>query len=144
MLRLESIEFGTREACQHCWISETTSRGYDVKQLSRDDVDFITAGECDIFKLRMHRDAEICRQSPGRGCPDQRENFSSGQRWIDRRGIALQRKLNVNGRTGALVIFDFRLSERRLIVNAPVNRARALVNEAACHKLGVQMRRIGV
>ena len=59
MLRFESIEFGTRETREHLWISETTSRGYDVKQLSRDNVDFITAGERDVFKITMHRNAEI-------------------------------------------------------------------------------------
>src|SRR5437764_4695205 len=61
VLRFESIEFGTREARQYLWIGETTSRGYAVKQLSRDNVDFITAGERDVFKIRMHRNAEIRR-----------------------------------------------------------------------------------
>src|SRR5439155_23597467 len=82
-------------------------------------------------------------QSPGRGCPDQRENFSSDQRWINLSGIALKRKLNVNRRTGVLVIFNFRFSQRGLIVDAPVDRTRTFVNEAALDKVREQSRRLG-
>ena len=42
-----------------------------------------------------------------------------------------------------LVIFNFRLSQRRLIVDAPVDRTRTFVNEATFDKVREQSRRLG-
>ena len=42
-----------------------------------------------------------------------------------------------------LVVLNFRFSECRLVVNAPVNRARAFVDEAALDKTREQTRRLG-
>src|SRR5437016_5664390 len=89
----------------------------------------------------MHRDAEIRGQGPWRGGPDQREYFTASERRIDQRRIAFQRKLNVDGRTGMLLVFDFRFRERRLIVNAPVHGTGAFVNETSLYEAREQPRR---
>ena len=64
------------------------------------------------------------------------------QRRIDRRGIATQRKLHVNGRARVLVVFHFRFCERRLVLDAPVNRARAFVDVAALDEAREHARRL--
>ena len=44
------------------------------------------------------------------------------------RRIATQRKLHVDRRARVLVVFNLRFRERRLVLDAPVNRARAFVD----------------
>src|SRR6185503_16399665 len=87
-----------------------------------------------VFKIRMNGDAEVCRQRPGRRGPDQHENFSTSERRIDERRIALQRKLHVDRWARVLMIFNFSFRERRLVLDAPVNRTRAFVNPATFDK----------
>ena len=82
----------------------------------------------------MHCDAQVRRQGPRRGGPDQHEYFASCEGRINLCRIACQRKLYINRRARVLVVLDFRFSERRLIVNAPVDGPRALVNETALNK----------
>ena len=84
--------------------------------------------ECGVFKIRMNCDPEIRRQRPGRRGPDQHKNFSPGECRIDQRRIALQRKLHVDRRARVLVIFNLSFRKRSLVLETPVNRARAFVN----------------
>ena len=56
-------------------------------------------------------------------------------------GSLRKRKLHVNRRTRVLVVFDFGFGQRRLIVNAPVDRPRAFVDVATLDEASKQPRR---
>src|SRR5215217_1687111 len=76
----------------------------------------------------MNSDAEVCRQRPGRRGPDHYEDFSPGECRIDQSRIALQGKLHIDRWTRVLVIFNFGFGERRLVLEAPVNRPCSFVD----------------
>src|SRR5882724_449894 len=105
MPTLEFVQLRSRKACEHFWsnafavgiaFTQTTFRGYRIKQLRRDDIHFIAVFKSRILKIRMHRDAEVGGKRPGRGSPDHYEDLASGQRRIYQGRIAAQRKLHID------------------------------------------------
>ncbi len=91
----------------------------------------------------MDSDAQVRRQGPRRGRPDQHKDFAARQRRIDQCRITGKRKLHIDRRAGVLVIFNFSFSQRGLVVYAPVDGAGAFVNEAAFDEAGKQPSRLG-
>ena len=114
----EPVQLRTRKTREHFRVRpSSTLRRHRFDQFARNDVNLVAAFECRVLKIRMHCDPEIRRQRPWRRGPDQNKNFSTSERRIDQRRIALQRKLHVDRRARVLVIFNFSFSERRLILD---------------------------
>src|SRR5918996_510239 len=82
----------------------------------------------------MDRDTEISRQRPWSCGPNKYKHFSAGQCRIDLSRIAAQRELHINRRARVMMIFNFSFSQGGLILDAPVNRPRAFVNETTLNE----------
>ncbi len=87
--------------------------------------------------VRVDRDGPIGRQRPRRGRPHREAHVEPTQRGHDlvQRSPAggrrkLRPKSDVNRRTAARLVFDFRLGERRPVVRAPVDGALASIQQA--------------
>ncbi len=127
---LEPVQLCARKACEHFRLCKLTLRRNRLDQITRNDVDLIAVLECRVFKVRMYCDSEIGRQRPrGRG-PYQHKNLSACERRIDLRRITFERKLHIDRWTRVLVIFNLGFRQRGLILDAPVNRSRSLVDPA--------------
>ena len=140
---LQTIQTGAPKARQYFRRCEIALRADNFQQFTGNDVNLSADLNHNILKIGMHRDAQVGRQSPWRRRPDQYENFASRQCRIDLCGIACQRKLYVNGRATVLLVFDFGFSEGSLIVDTPVNGARALVDKTSFDKAREKARRLG-
>ena len=92
----------------------------------------------------MNCDAKVGRQCPWRCRPNQDEHFSPFEGRINFCRVGCQRKLHINRWTAVLSVFHLRFSERRLIVDAPIDGPRAFVNEAALDEASKQTRRFGL
>src|SRR5215217_3402732 len=144
MTRLESIELRTRKPREHLQIrSKATLRSNCFDKLTRNDINLVAIRKRRVFKIRMHSDAEVCWQRPGRRGPNDQEHLPPGERGIDQRRIAPEGKLHIHRRTSVLVILNFSFRERRLVLETPVNRPRALVNPATLDKPREHPRRFG-
>src|SRR5690349_22146122 len=65
-------------------------RRYYFDELARDNVNLVAVFERRVLKIRMHGNAEVRRQRPRRGGPDQHEHLPSRERRIDQSRIAAQ------------------------------------------------------
>jgi len=99
---------------------------HGFEQLTGYDIDFVSVLEGAYSKSGMDCDSQVRRQRPGRLCPDEHEHVATCERGIDRCRVAGQGKLDVDRGARVLLVLDFRFGERRLVVNAPVDGARAL------------------
>ena len=88
-----------------------------------------------IFKLGMQRDGQIGRKCPGRGGPDDHIDRFSFQHRIIAAEIILHAKFYKNRRRGFVLIFNFRFSQRRLTVKAPINGLLAAIKASIAGKL---------
>ena len=151
MTALEPVQFRAGKACQHLeWLTafglslcQSALCGHGFQQFAGYDIDLIAIRERCILEIRMDCDAQVSRQRPGCGGPDQHENFSPGQGGIDQRRITGQRKLYVHRGTGVLSVFDLGFGQRRLIVDAPVDGARAFVDIATLNEAAELSRGLG-
>ena len=113
-LRLAKIAFLDRLLCQ----------------ISGHDVDPFASIERDIFRFGGEGHRHRGRQGPRGGCPDDgRDILLAGQRGVNLCGIAGQRIPHPDTGAGVHLVFDFRLGQRSLVVNAPVHRLQALVHQ---------------
>ena len=106
-----------------------------VEQIGRDDVDVAAHRDSDIFELRVERDAEVGRERPGRGGPDEAVDLFAGKRGVDRRGIGGQRETNPNRRALVVLVFDFGFGQRGAVVDAPVDRLESFVDVALVEEI---------
>ena len=83
----------------------------------------------------MNRDAKIGRQRPRCCRPNHDKHVLADECAVDLGRIGLERKLDVNGRRCVFAILDLSLGKRGLIVDAPIDRTQAFVNEAAFEEL---------
>ncbi len=92
-----------------------------------------------IDELGMHVQRLVGRNGPGRGGPDHDAGGLGQIRQTERSsqlvGI-LDREGDVDGIGFLVLIFDFRLGQRRTAVEAPVHRLQALEDEATFDQLG--------
>ena len=109
--------------------------GGDFQQIRGDDVDIAFDVNGDILELRVEGDGHVGRDGPGRGGPDEAEDFAPGERGIDRGGIGRQRETHPDGGAGVIGVFDLGFGQRGAIVHAPVDRLEAFVDVAAIEKL---------
>src|SRR6185295_6095759 len=77
-------------------IHDAANAGYVIHQFRSNDVNLVAVFKRRVFEVWMDRDTEICGERPRRGSPNQNKNISAGERWIDLRRIARERKLYVN------------------------------------------------
>ena len=99
-------------------------------ELCADDVDLATRFERNVLFIRMKCDCHRRRQRPGRGGPYDGEHFLAAQSRINRSGIIHHRVLHPHRRASVVFIFDFCFREGGLVVDTPVHRAQALVDES--------------
>src|SRR4051812_35773908 len=95
-----------------------------------------------VLEIRVNGDSQIGRKRPGRRRPDEEKDFPTTERSIYQRRVAGERELDVNGRASMLMIFDLCFGERCLIVYAPVDGTRALVDVAALDETTEEARRL--
>src|SRR5262245_14465089 len=77
--------------------------------------------------MRIETDCQVSRKCPRSCLPDKDADFLPRQCRIEFRRIR-KWELDVDRVTRMVTVFDFRLSQRRLAVNAPVHWAQALVD----------------
>src|SRR5262245_34810605 len=77
--------------------------------------------------MRIETDCQVSRKCPRSCRPDKDADFFPRQCRIEFRRIR-KWELDVDRVTRMVTVFDFRLSQRRLAVNAPVHWAQALVD----------------
>ena len=101
----------------------------------------VAEGAADVVELRMQGDAEVGRQGPGGGGPDdQRSVFQAGRRGVQREG-------DVDRRRGLFLVLDLGFGERGLGAVAPEHGALAAVDQAlldegreGAHDVGLVLR----
>ena len=78
----------------------------------------------------MKSNSHAGRERPRGGCPDDCENFHVGERRIKRSRIAVERVLHPHGRAGMVFVLNLSFGKGGLVVNTPIDRAQALVDES--------------
>ena len=115
---------------QRLRIGQIALRRHIRRQLRRDDVNFAARFQRDVLFIRMKRHRHRRRQRPRSRRPDDGRNFLPRQRRINLRRIVEQPILHPHGGAGVVLIFDFGLGQRGLVVHAPVDGAQPLVDES--------------
>ena len=82
----------------------------------------------DVGEVRMQRDAEVGRERPRRGGPDDHAGLA-------RELAGDERELDENRRAFLVLVFDFGLGERGLRAVGPLDRLLRLVDHAVFHQL---------
>ena len=88
-----------------------------------------------IFGGAACGNSHIRRERPGSRRPDHDEDVLVGECGIDLCRVRLERKFYVNRRRSVFLVLDLRFSQRGLIVDAPIDRAKAFVDVATFEKL---------
>ena len=102
-----------------------------MREGRRDDVDLTVFGlERDVVEVGMEGDGEGRGEGPGGGGPDDGGDFFAGERGVDRRGVAGELVADVDAGAGVLLVLDFGVGEGGAVVDAPVDRLEASVDEA--------------
>ena len=87
-----------------------------------------------VVELGVERDAEVRRDGPRRGGPDQDRDRLAGQRrhpfGQQGRAVRRERELHVDRRRDVIGVLHLGLGQRRPAVDAPVHRLLALVDQA--------------
>jgi hypothetical protein len=94
------------------------------------DVGAAFAGESDVFELWVEGYRLRRGKSPGCGGPDDGVKvFYASKRRGDNGGIAGEGVADVDARRGVLLVLDFGFGERGAVVDAPVDRLEAFIDE---------------
>src|SRR5215469_7660447 len=95
--------------------------------LVRRSLDF----ESYVVEVWMEGDGQGRRQRPGRRGPDDGGDIAAGESGADRPGIGGKPIAHVDRGAGMLLVLNFSLGESGSIVDAPVDRLQAAVDEAS-------------
>ncbi len=122
-----------------------------VDEVAGDDVDLaLFTLYRRVLELRVDGDAEVGGQRPRRRRPDEEEDLARvvlvaedlalEDLGLDR--VLRERELDVDGRARVLAVLDLGLGQSGLVVDAPVDGARALVDVAALDEAAELPRRL--
>ncbi len=133
MLKAQMLQLGTFNGTQNAVIGDVCAFQHALHQIFRQDQRAAFHLYQRIFELRREGDRAVGRQGPRGSGPDHQRDWAVDGRQTK---FALQRILidafkgHVDGRRGFVVILNFRLSQRRAAVHAPVHRLSAFVQVA--------------
>ncbi|MNM88777.1 hypothetical protein D3C81_1010000 [compost metagenome] len=100
-----------------------------------------------VVDIRPQRHRQRSRQRPRRGGPDRHSHFHTGRQFnaeAGRQRLRIARGVShVDGRRGLVLIFDFRFSQGRAAVEAPMHRLGAAHDVAVGEDLGQRADFIG-
>ena len=102
------------------------------------DIDLATMLQRHIFQFGMKGHGHGGRQSPGSGGPDNGVDLFVGERGIDFGGVAGQAVFHPHAGAGVHCIFNFRFSQRSLVMDAPVHRTQSFIDSALFHEVEQQ------
>ncbi len=133
MLEAQMLQLGTFNRTQNAVLGDVRALQHALHQVFRQDQRTAFNLYQRVVELRREGDRTVGRQGPWRGGPDHQRDWAFDA-WQTK--FALQRFLidafegHIDGWRGFVVILNFRLSQRRTAVHAPVHRLGAFVQMA--------------
>ena len=98
MTTFETIKFRALKTSEHrrrnqfivcIALAESALRRDSLDQFRRDNVNLRAVFNRRVLEIRIDGDTEVCGQRPRRRRPREKENFASGERGINQRGVGL-------------------------------------------------------
>ena len=122
-------------------VRETAFSRSGLGQALGHDEDVFVSLQRDIFLIGMEGDGHGCGEGPWCGGPDnRRDRFSAldpsvGQLRVNGARVRLQAVLDPDRRADMGFVLDFGFGQRGFVVDAPVGRTQALVDESILEEL---------